>query len=154
MNFKYIAGIPVIISILVAIYSGINYASKLTNIIDDNEQQITMLKKDVSANSKNYTEAREELFREITQITTWIGRIEATTKAMEKIMYETASESELQALNDSYYKLNDSIRQLEYDLKYKQEVLELSYKIKGIKLQIDPEYRTLCQKDMSNIVCQ
>mgnify|MGYP001497932247 FL=1 len=118
MNFKYIAGIPVIISILVAIYSGINYASKLTNIIDDNEQQITMLKKDVSANSKNYTEAREELFREITQITTWIGRIEATTKAMEKIMYETASESELQALNDSYYKLNDSIRQLEYDLKY------------------------------------
>ena len=118
MNFKYITGIPVVVSILVAIYSGINYASKLTNIIDDNEQQITMLKKDVSANSKNYTEAREELFREITQITTWIGRIEATTKAMEKIMYETASESELQALNDSYYKLNDSIRQLEYDLKY------------------------------------
>jgi len=118
MNFKYIAGIPVIISILVAIYSGINYASKLTNIIDDNEQQIMMLKKDVSDNSKNYTEAREELFREITQMTTWIGRIEATTKAMEKIMYETASESELQALNDSYYKLNDSIRQLEYDLKY------------------------------------
>jgi predicted nucleic acid-binding Zn-ribbon protein len=118
MNFKYITGIPVVVSILVAIYSGINYASKLTNIIDDNEQQIMMLKKDVSDNTKNYTEAREELFREITQITTWIGRIEATTKAMEKIMYETASESELQALNDSYYKLNDSIRQLEYDLKY------------------------------------
>ena len=39
-------------------------------------------------------------------------------------------------------------------LDIKQEVLELSYKIKGIKLQIDPEYRTLCQKDMSNIVCQ
>ena len=117
MNFKYIAGIPVIISILVAIYSGINYASKLTNIIDDNEQQIMMLKKDVSDNSKNYTEAREELFREITQMTTWIGRIEATTKAMEKIMYETASESELEALNDSYYKLNDTIRQLQYDLK-------------------------------------
>jgi len=39
-------------------------------------------------------------------------------------------------------------------LSIKQEVLELSYKIKGIKLQIDPEYRTLCQKDMSNVVCQ
>ena len=39
-------------------------------------------------------------------------------------------------------------------LKIKQEVLELGYKIKSIKLQIDPEYRTLCQKDMSNIVCQ
>tara|TARA_R110002073_G_scaffold206092_1_gene365886 strand:+ start:189 stop:458 length:270 start_codon:yes stop_codon:yes gene_type:complete len=39
-------------------------------------------------------------------------------------------------------------------LSIKQEVLELGYKIKGIKLQIDPEYRTLCQKDMSNLVCQ
>ena len=117
MNFKYITGVPVVISILVAIYSGINYASKLTNIIDDNEQQIMMLKKDVSDNSKNYTEAREELFRELTQMTTWVGRLEATAKAMEKIMYESASESELQALNDSYYKLNDTIRQLQYDLK-------------------------------------
>jgi predicted nucleic acid-binding Zn-ribbon protein len=114
---KYIAGVPVIISILVAIYSGINYASKLTNIIDDNEQQIMMLKKDVSDNSKNYTEAREELFREITQLNTWIGRIEATAKGIEKIMYSTASESELQALNDSYYKLNDTIRQIQYDIK-------------------------------------
>ena len=117
MNFKYITGVPVVISILVAIYSGINYASKLTNIIDDNEQQIMMLKKDVSDNTKNYTEAREELFREITQLNTWIGRIEATAKGIEKIMYSTASESELEALNDSYYKLNDTIRQLEYDIK-------------------------------------
>tara|TARA_R110001599_G_scaffold269105_1_gene469934 strand:+ start:122 stop:493 length:372 start_codon:yes stop_codon:yes gene_type:complete len=114
---KYIAGVPVIISILVAIYSGINYASKLTNIIDDNEQQIMMLKKDVSDNTKNYTEAREELFREITQLNTWIGRIEATAKGIEKIMYSTASESELEALNDSYYKLNDTIRQMQYDIK-------------------------------------
>ena len=117
MNFKYITGIPVVVSILVAIYSGINYASKLTNIIDDNEQQIMMLKKDVSDNSKNYTEAREELFREISQLNLWIGRIEATAKGIEKIMYSTASESELEALNDSYYKLNDTIRQLQYDLK-------------------------------------
>jgi predicted nucleic acid-binding Zn-ribbon protein len=117
MNFKYITGIPVVVSILVAIYSGINYASKLTNIIDDNEKQIMMLKKDVSDNSKNYTEAREELFREISNLNLWIGRIEATAKGIEKIMYSTASESELEALNDSYYKLNDTIRQLEYDIK-------------------------------------
>ena len=39
-------------------------------------------------------------------------------------------------------------------LSIKHEILELGYKIKGIKLQIDPEYRTLCQKDMNNIVCQ
>ncbi len=117
MNFKYIAGIPVVISILVAIYSGINYASKLTNIIDDNEQQIMMLKKDVSDNSKNYSEAREEMFREMTQLNNWIGRVEATAKTVEKLIYETASRAELEALNNSYYKLNDSIRQIEYDIK-------------------------------------
>mgnify|MGYP003636821818 FL=1 len=39
-------------------------------------------------------------------------------------------------------------------LSIKHEVLELGYKIKGIKLQIDPEYRTLCQKNMNNLVCQ
>ena len=117
MNFKYIAGIPVVISILVAIYSGINYASKLTNIIDDNEQQIMMLKKDVSDNSKKYSEAREEMFRELTNLNNWIGRVEATAKTVEKLIYETASRAELEALNNSYYKLNDSIRQMEYDIK-------------------------------------
>ena len=117
MNFKYIAGIPVIISILVAIYSGINYASKLTNIIDDNEKQIMMLKKDVSDNSKKYSEAREEMFRELTQLHNWLGRVEATAKTVEKLIYETASRAELEALNNSYYKLNDSIRQIEYDIK-------------------------------------
>ena len=117
MNFKYITGVPVVISILVAIYSGINYASKLTNIIDDNEQQIMMLKKDVSDNSKNYSEAREEMFREMTQLNNWIGRVEATAKTVEKLIYETASRAELEALNDSYYKFNDTIRQIEYDIK-------------------------------------
>ena len=117
INFKYITGVPVVISILVAIYSGINYASKLTNIIDDNEQQIMMLKKDVSDNSKNYSEAREEMFREMTQLNNWIGRVEATAKTVEKLIYETASRAELEALNDSYYKFNDTIRQIEYDIK-------------------------------------
>ena len=117
INFKYITGVPVVISILVAIYSGINYASKLTNIIDDNEKQIMMLKKDVNDNSKNYSEAREEMFREITQLNNWIGRVEATAKTVEKLIYETASRAELEALNDSYYKFNDTIRQIEYDIK-------------------------------------
>ena len=47
-----------------------------------------------------------------------------------------------------------SLEESQNVLSIKQEVLELGYKIKSIKLQIDPEYRTLCQKDMSNIVCQ
>ncbi len=76
-----------------------------------------MLKKDVSDNSKKYSEAREEMFRELTQLNNWLGRVEATAKTVEKLIYETASRAELEALNNSYYKLNDSIRQIEYDIK-------------------------------------
>ena len=47
-----------------------------------------------------------------------------------------------------------SLEESQNVLSIKHEVLELGYKIKGIKLQIDPEYRTLCQKDMNNLVCQ
>jgi predicted nucleic acid-binding Zn-ribbon protein len=57
------------------------------------------------------------MFREITQLNNWIGRVEATAKTVEKLIYETASRAELEALNNSYYKLNDSIRQIEYDIK-------------------------------------
>jgi hypothetical protein len=39
-----------------------------------------------------------------------------------------------------------SLEESQNVLSIKQEVLELSYKIKGIKLQIDPEYRTLCNR--------
>ena len=47
-----------------------------------------------------------------------------------------------------------SLEESQNVLSIKQEVLELGYKIKGIKLQIDPEYRNLCQKDMNNPGCQ
>ena len=87
------------------------------NQTSSNNNELNNRSNDVSDNSKNYTEAREELFREISNLNLWIGRIEATAKGIEKIMYSTASESELEALNDSYYKLNDTIRQLEYDIK-------------------------------------
>ena len=114
---KYITGIPVAVSVVVAIYTGVNFASKVINQVDANTETMMLLSKDVSINSTNYTNAREEMFREVTQLTTWLGRVEATAQAMEKLMYEAASQNELQALNDSYYKLNDSIRQLEFDLK-------------------------------------
>ena len=47
-----------------------------------------------------------------------------------------------------------SLEESQNVLSIKQEVLELGYKIKSIKLQIDPEYRSLCQKDMNNPSCQ
>ena len=96
---KYIASIPVVLSLLAATYGGINYVNKLNNTIDDNEDAIALLQVEIDnvyngfgeeidnihqiysdrtkRNSDNYTIAREELVREMTEVVTWVGRIEA-----------------------------------------------------------------------------
>jgi hypothetical protein len=48
----------------------------------------------------------------------------------------------------------ESLEENQNVLEIKQEVLELGYKIKGLKLLVDPEYRSLCQRDMSKPGCQ
>ena len=80
---KYIASIPVVLSILAGAYGGINYINKLNNTIDDNEDAIALLQVEIqnmyngfgdeidnvhqiyndrtTRNSDNYTAAREEL---------------------------------------------------------------------------------------------
>ena len=47
-----------------------------------------------------------------------------------------------------------ALEQSQNILKIKQEVLELGYKIKSLKLLVDDEYRIMCQSDMSKIACQ
>ena len=125
---KYIASIPVVLSLLAGAYGGINYINKLNNTIDDNEDAIALLQLEIdnihqiynertSRNSNNYTEAREELVREMTDMVTWVGRIEAKLQAIEKLMYETASDAEMRSLEEQVRTNIDSIRQFKYDLK-------------------------------------
>ena len=78
-------------------------------------------------NSKNYTEAREELVREMTELTTWIGRIEAKGQAMEKLMYETASHSELRAMEEIVRSNQNDIQQFKYDMKDLERQLSGGY---------------------------
>jgi hypothetical protein len=44
---KYIASIPVVLSLLAATYGGINYVNKLNNTIDDNEDAIALLQLEI-----------------------------------------------------------------------------------------------------------
>ena len=130
---KYIASIPVVLSLLAATYGGINYINKLNNTIDDNEDAIQLLQLELqnmytgfgdeidnvhqnyndrtTRNSDNYTAAREELVREMTDMVTWVGRIEAKLQAIEKLLYETASDAGLRALEDQVRTNADAIRQ-------------------------------------------
>ena len=92
---KYLASIPVVLSVIAGAYGGLNYINKLTTKIDDSADQIMVLHKDIenihqlysektNTNSKNYTMAREELVKEITELVTWVGRIEARVNSLEK----------------------------------------------------------------------
>ena len=135
---KYFASIPVVLSILAAIYGSVNYINKLTNKIEASADQIIMLHKDIenihqlysektNTNAKNYTEAREELVKEITELVTWIGRIEARVNSLEQGSYKLASEAEMRAVEQSYYSLRDDINQIKYALKELERQLSGGY---------------------------
>ena len=146
---KYIASIPVVLSILAGAYGGINYINKLNNTIDDNEDAIALLQVEIqnmyngfgdeidnvhqiyndrtTRNSDNYTAAREELVREMTDMVTWVGRIEAKLQAIEKLLYETASDAGMRALEDQVRTNMDSIRQFKYDMKDLENTISGGY---------------------------
>ena len=69
--------------------------------------------------------AREELTKEMSNLNIWIGRIEAKVNVLEQAGYKLASEAELRAVEQSYYKLRDDINQFKYDIK------ELERKLSG-----------------------
>ena len=135
---KYFASIPVVLSILAAIYGSVNYINKLTNKIDSSADQIIMLHKDIenihqlysektNTNANNYSMAREELVKEITELVTWVGRIEARVNSLEQASYKVASEAEMRAVEQSYYSLRDDINQFKYDLKELERQLSGGY---------------------------
>ena len=135
---KYFASVPIILSVLAGAYGSINYINKLTTKIDDSADEIIMLHKDIenihqlysektNTNSKNYTMAREELVKEITELVTWVGRIEARVNSLEQGSYKLASEAELRAIEQSYYTLRDDINQFKYDLKELERQLSGGY---------------------------
>ena len=135
---KYLASIPVVLSVIAGAYGGLNYINKLTTKIDDSADQIMVLHKDIenihqlysektNTNSKNYTMAREELVKEITELVTWVGRIAARVNSLEQGSYKLASEAELRAIEQSYYTLRDDINQFKYDLKELERQLSGGY---------------------------
>ena len=67
--------------------------------------------------TQKYTEAREELVKEMTQVFSQITEIKVKTEALRDNSFKMASEAELRALENSYYKLDDELNQLTYDIK-------------------------------------
>ena len=146
---KYIASIPVVLSILAATYGAFNYTSKLTAQIDESTTTIAVLKVEIEnleqrvygdidnihaiftdktgRNSKNYAEAREELVKEMADMASWVGRIEGIVAALRDGSYKLASQAEVQALEEIVRTNTDSIRQFKYDMKDLENTISGGY---------------------------
>jgi|TARA_R100001129_G_scaffold54692_1_gene37615 septal ring factor EnvC (AmiA/AmiB activator) len=146
---KYIASIPVVLSILAATYGAFNYTSKLTAQIDESTTTIALLKVEIenleqrvygdidnihaiftdktNINASNYVAAREELVKEMADMASWVGRIEGIVAALRDGSYKLASQAEVQALEEIVRTNTDSIRQFKYDIKDLENTISGGY---------------------------
>ena len=147
--FKYLASLPILISLIAGAYGTLNYINKLTAQIDESTNTIALLKVEVSnleqrvygdmdnihaiftdktnVNSSNYTSAREELVKEMADMATWVGRIEGIVAALRDGSYKLASQAEHQALEELVRTNSDAIRQIGYDIKDLERVASGGY---------------------------
>ena len=147
--FKYLASVPILISLIAGAYGTLNYINKLTAQIDESTNTIALLKVEVSnleqrvygdldnihaiftdktnVNSNNYTSAREELVKEMADMATWVGRIEGIVAALRDGSYKLASQAEHQALEELVRTNSDAIRQIGYDIKDLERVASGGY---------------------------
>ena len=115
---KLVTWIPIAAAVLGTLYTGINTISKLNNTIEQHTLQLREMSSTISAiderftiEVKNlnraYTEGREEFFREMTNSKSEIS----------------SARAKVEALNDTYYKMSNTVEDLKYDLKdFKREV--------------------------------
>lgn len=147
--FKYLASLPILISLIAGAYGSLNYINKLTAQIDESTNTISLLKVEVenleqrvygdldnihaiftdktTINSNNYSSAREELVKEMADMATWVGRIEGIVAALRDGSYKLASQAEYQALEELVRTNADAIRQIGYDIKDLERVASGGY---------------------------
>ena len=138
--------IALVLPLLGAAYGGITYINKLQNTLNQNTEVLRSLQNemgdaftelnnvelDVKGHIQNeieklemavknvealYAQGREDLVIEISNLNTFIAGVDKAVRLMENGQYKLATEAELRALQDSYYKLSDSIQQLKFDMK-------------------------------------
>jgi len=125
---KVFTWLPIALALIGSLYTGINVVSTLNNtiaahtiLLSEHTQKIASVDEKYSIEIKNltqkYNEAREELVIQMTDTQSRITEIRVKTEALRDGSYKMASQAELRAMEDSYYKLSDELNQLTYDIK-------------------------------------
>ena len=74
-----------------------------------------------------YSQGREDLVKEIAWINTQLGTIDGAVRLLENGTFKLATEAELRAVQDGYYKISDTLTQLKYDFKELERKLDGGY---------------------------
>jgi|TARA_B100001142_G_C14076466_1_gene555677 predicted nuclease with TOPRIM domain len=118
MNFKnLITIVPIALAVIGGLYSSINYVSNLNNDLDATMRAIDVQAVQIEELQKDYAQGREELVKEMTNAYAQITGLQAKMDVVRDALYRTASEAEQRAMEDNYYKLDDALRQMKYDIK-------------------------------------
>ena len=117
-NFKSLLTIvPIFIAVVGGLYSSINYVSNLNNDLQGTLRTIDVQAIQIKELQKDYASGREELVREMTNAYAEIKGLQAKVSIIRDALYKTGSQAEMRALEESYYKLDDTLRQMVYDIK-------------------------------------
>ena len=117
-NFKsLITIVPIALALIGGLYTSINYVSNLNNDLEATMRSIDIQTVQIEELQKDYASAREELVREMATAYAETRALQAKVSTIRDALYKTASEAEMRALEESYYKLDDTLRQMVYDIK-------------------------------------
>ena len=117
-NFKsLITVVPIALALIGGLYTSINYVSNLNNDLEATMRSIGVQAVQIEELQKDYASGREELVREMTNAYAEIKGLQAKVSIIRDALYKTGSQAEMRALEESYYKLDDTLRQMVYDIK-------------------------------------
>ena len=135
---KLITIVPIGLAFIGSTYAAFNVFAKMSNELNSATMDIARI--DTRVNSiddkfstevknlnQNYTMGREEFVLSFSELRTELLQLREKANALSNSLSNTASEAEFRALEQSYYKLSDSINQFKYDIKEVERVLNGGY---------------------------
>ena len=135
---KLITIVPIGLAFIGSMYAAFNVFAKMSNELNAATMDIARI--DTQVNSiddkfsteiknlnQNYTMGREEFVLSFSELRTELLGLREKANALSNALSRTASEAEFRALEQSYYKLSDSINQFKYDIKEVERVLNGGY---------------------------
>ncbi len=135
---KLITIVPIGLAFIGSMYAAFNVFAEMSNELNGATIDIARINSQVNSIddkfsteiknlNQNYTMGREEFVLSFSELRTELLQLREKANALSNSLSRTASEAEFRALEQSYYKLSDSINQFKYDIKEVERVLNGGY---------------------------